>query len=83
MRKVNSRRIQQLKPAEFRALRERIGTQKIVADIMGVSRKTLACWEIGYHPILRMAVVLMRLLEREQAGPKRSPADRTRTPRYL
>lgn len=52
----------QTTPDRFRSLRERIGTQEAVSALLGVTRKSVGCWETGFHPIPRIAVMALLYL---------------------
>lgn len=49
-------------PAEYKALRERLGSQDRVARALGVHRVTLARREVGLLPIDREAADALRYL---------------------
>jgi DNA-binding XRE family transcriptional regulator len=53
-------------PAEYAELRRRIGTQRVAADALGVSRETVANRERGdpRYPIGREAELAIRALAR-------------------
>jgi DNA-binding transcriptional regulator YiaG len=56
-------------PAEFKKLRMRLGwSQAALAKALGVQRNTVARWEMGMHPIPRMAVMLLDTWITHQAG---------------
>ena len=58
-------------PLEYKAERERRGTQEEVAALLGVSRVTVARREIGMRPVSREAwIALMALPERIEKGNK-------------
>ncbi len=58
----------QMTPAEFTALRERIGTQDEAAAEMESNRRTIGRWERGERTIPGVAAVCVRLLaERAEA----------------
>ena len=40
-----------MKPEEFRKIRERIGSQFKVANLLNVSQGQISIWEQGYRPI--------------------------------
>lgn len=58
----------QMTPAEFTALREKIGTQDEAATEMDTNRRTIGRWERGERSIPGVAAVCVRMLaERAQA----------------
>lgn len=48
--------------SEYKRLRESLGTQGQVADLLGVSKRTIANRESGVHPISHEAEVAIRAL---------------------
>ncbi len=40
-----------MKPEEFRKIREKIGSQFKVANLLNVSQGQISIWEQGYRPI--------------------------------
>jgi DNA-binding transcriptional regulator YiaG len=61
-----------MQPNEVRRIRLRLGlTQAKFAEVVGVARVTVVCWETGRHGIRESAARLMRLLEK--SGPVRTP----------
>jgi transcriptional regulator with XRE-family HTH domain len=53
---------------ELRWIRLRLGlSQMALAKELGVTRNTVTRWELGIHPISRLAEVALRGLVRQQA----------------
>jgi DNA-binding transcriptional regulator YiaG len=54
-----------MKPADLKILRTRLNlTQSEFAAWLGVTRNTVARWEMGMHPISAIAVRLITTLKR-------------------
>lgn len=51
-------------PAQYKALREKLGTQKAVADLLGVTRETVARREMAGGKIPKEAQIAIRALAR-------------------
>lgn len=56
-------------PAEYKALREKLGTQKAVADLLGVTRETVARREQEGGKINREAELAIRALKKGRRQP--------------
>ena len=66
-------------PRELKRIRRGLGlTQAALAAELGVSRVSLARWEIGQHPIPELASRLIRHLAREGTPMPARRASRTR-----
>lgn len=51
-------------PDALRSLRDRLGlTQAQLGNLLGVTRNTVARWEMGLHPIPRLAVKLLAMMK--------------------
>jgi len=57
--------------AEYKAERERRGTQEEVAAALGVSRVTIARRETGTRPVIREAWIALLALQKKKARAKR------------
>lgn len=57
--------------AEYKAERERRGTQEEVAALLGVSRVTIARRETGTRPVIREAWLALLALPKKRARAKR------------
>lgn len=60
-----------MSPEEYKALRESVGTQPRVADLLGLSRPTIAGREDGTRRITEEAAIAIRELAR--TAKKRPP----------
>lgn len=58
-------------PIEYKAEREKRGTQKEVAALLGVSRVTIARRETGARPVIREAWLALLALPKKRARAKR------------
>jgi transcriptional regulator with XRE-family HTH domain len=58
-------------PLEYKAERERRGTQEDVAALLGVSRVTIARRETGTRPVIREAWLALLALPKKRARAKR------------
>jgi hypothetical protein len=58
-------------PIEYKAERERRGTQEEVAALLGVSRVTIARRETGARPVIREAWLALLALPKKRARAKR------------
>ncbi len=54
-----------MSPAEYKAEREKRGTQKEVASLLGVSRVTIARRETGTRPVIREAWLALLALQKQ------------------
>ena len=58
--------------ADYKAERERRGTQEEVAALLGVSRVTIARRETGTRPVIREAWIALLALPKKRARAKRA-----------
>jgi DNA-binding transcriptional regulator YiaG len=61
-------------PSEYKALRQKLGTQQQVADLLGVHRVTIADREAGRKPISREAAAALSWTAAKQLKPRKRSA---------
>lgn len=60
-------------PAELKTRRAKLGlSQQKLADTLGVSRNTVARWEMGSVPITEPAARLLKTLRGKKPSPRRT-----------
>jgi DNA-binding XRE family transcriptional regulator len=50
-------------PAEYKSLRAALGTQQKVADVLGLSRETVARRETGDYPLTAESILAIKYLQ--------------------
>lgn len=60
-----------MKPSEYKAARERIGTQAMVAARLGLHRVTIAKREAGTIPVTTEAAIAIRAIPKQIAERKK------------
>jgi DNA-binding transcriptional regulator YiaG len=60
-------------PSEYKALRQKLGTQQHVADLLGVHRVTIADREAGRKPISREAAFALSAIAAQHLKPRKQP----------
>lgn len=60
-----------MNPAEYKELRQKVGTQEAVADLLGVTRQLISAREKNAARITEEAAIALRELTRTTKKPRR------------